>query len=185
MKIRLTEVQYKRLLTEDKKGRFNTITPKVLRLMELIYKHHNLSSKDEVTKFLIKDMGLTTNESLTIYNSWITDFIDTPTNGWGELLGKELEFKGIYSIKLDFPAYLCGRTYIPGYVTVEASSEEEALDNAQGGTYIDMEIDEDSQEYRDPDIDYEISDVDIMEDMVVDRMSDYNIDELEEYIELK
>ncbi len=185
MKIRLTEVQYKRLLTEDKKGRFNTITPKVLRLMELIYKHHNLSSKDEVTKFLIKDMGLTTNESLTIYNSWITDFIATPTNGWGELLGKELEFKGIYSIKLDFPAYLCGRTYIPGYVTVEASSEEEALDNAQGGTYIDMEIDEDSQEYRDPDIDYEISDVDIMEDMVVDRMSDYNIDELEDYIELK
>ena len=57
MKIRLTEGQYKRLLTEDLKGRFNSITPKVLRLMELIYKHHNLSSKDEVTKFLIKDMG--------------------------------------------------------------------------------------------------------------------------------
>jgi len=213
MKIRLTEGQYKRLLTEDLKGRFNSITPQVLKLMELIYNHIGKNgSKDEVTKFLIKDMGLTTNESLTIYNSWITDFIDTPTNGWGELLGKELEFiynswitdfidtptngwgellgkelefKGIYSIKLDFPAYLCGRTYIPGYVTVEASSEEEALDNAQGGTYIDMEIDEDSQEYLNPDIDYEISDVDIMEDMVVDRMSDYNIDELEDYIELK
>ena len=48
-----------------------------------------------------------------------------------------------------------------------------------------MEIDEDSQEYRDPDIDYEISDVDIMEDMVVDHISDYGIDEIIDYIELK
>jgi len=210
MKIRLTEGQYKRLLTEDLKGRFNSITPQVLKLMELIYNHIGKNgSKDEVTKFLIKDMGLTTNESLTIYNSWSLDFRWLDGDGYLDLLGKELEFKGIYSIKLDFPAYLCGRTYIPGYVTVEASSEEEALDNAQGGTYIDMEIDEDSQEYLNPDIDYEISDVDIMEDMVdsqeylnpdidyeisdvdimedmvVDRMSDYNIDELEDYIELK
>jgi len=185
MKIRLTEGQYKRLLTEDLKGRFNSITPKVLRLMELIYNHHNLSSKDEVTKFLIKDMGLTTNESLTIYNSWITDFIDTPTNGWRESLGKELEFKGVYELHTDLPSYLCGRTYLPGYIHVEASSKEEALELATRGEYIDMWVDEDSQEYRNPDIDYDIHDIDIMEDMVVDRLSDYAIEELEDNIHLK
>ena len=185
MKIRLTEVQYKRLLTEDKKGRFNSITPKVLRLMELIYKHHNLSSKDEVTKFLIKDMGLTTNESLTIYNSWITDFIDTPTNGWGELLGKELEFMGVYELKTYFPSYLCGRTYLPGFVTVEASSEEDAINKMKDGTYMDMEIDENSQEYTNPDIDYDINDVDIMEDMVVDHLYDEEEESLMDKIQLK
>ena len=185
MKIRLTEGQYKRLLTEDKKGRFNTITPKVLRLMELIYKHHNLSSKDEVTKFLIKDMGITTNESLTIYNSWITDFVNTPTNGWGELLGMELEFMGIYELKTYFPSYLCGRTYLPGFVTVEASSEEDAINKMKDGTYIDMEIDEKSREYSDPDIDYDLNDVDIMEDMVVDHLYDEEEESLMDKIQLK
>ena len=185
MKIRLTEGQYKRLLTEDLKGRFNSITPKVLRLMELIYKHHNLSSKDEVTKFLIKDMGLTTNESLTIYNSWITDFVDTPTNGWGELLGKELEFMGVYELKTSFPSYLCGRTYLPGFVTVEASSEEDAINKMKDGTYIDMEIDENSQEYRNPDIDYDSEDIDIMEDMVIDHLYDEEEEWLEDKIQLR
>jgi hypothetical protein len=153
--------------------------------MELIYKHHNLSSKDEVTKFLIKDMGLTTNESLTIYNSWKLDFRGLDGDGYQDLLGKELEFKGVYSISLDFPAYLCGRTYIPGYVRVEASSEEEALNNTQNGKYIDMEIDEDSEAYINPDMDYDINDIDIMEDMVLEQLSDYDVDELEDYIELK
>jgi hypothetical protein len=184
MKIRLTEGQYKRLLTEDKKGRFNTVTPKVLRLMELIYNYiGNNASKDEITKFLIKDMGLTTNESLTIYNSWIMDFRGLDGDGYKDLLGKELEFKGVYSIKLDFPVYLCGRTHIPGHISVEASSEEEALNNIQIGDYIDMEIDENSEAYINPKID--INDIDVMEDMVVDHMSDYNIDELEDNIMLK
>jgi hypothetical protein len=43
MKLRLTEGQYKRLLSENNKGRFNTVTPQVARLMELIHKHHKMS----------------------------------------------------------------------------------------------------------------------------------------------
>ena len=185
MKIRLTEGQYKRLLTEDKKGRFNTITPQVFRLMELIYKHHKLSSKKEIISFLEKDMGIIGNESLTIYHSWITDFVDTPTNGWGELLGKELEFMGVYELKTNFPSYLCGRTYLPGFITVEASSEEDAINKMKDGTYIDMEIDENSQEYRNPDIDYDSEDIDIMEDMVIDHLYDEEEEWFEGKIQLK
>ncbi len=185
MKIRLTEGQYKRLLTEDKKGRFNTITPQVFRLMELIYKHHKLSSKKEIISFLEKDMGIIGNESLTIYHSWITDFVDTPTNGWGELLGKELEFMGVYELKTNFPSYLCGRTYLPGFITVEASSEEDAINKMKGGTYIDMEIDENSQEYRNPDIDYDSEDIDIIEDMVIDHLYDEEEEWFEDKIQLK
>ena len=52
MKLRLTEGQYKRLLSEDNKGRFNTVTPQVARLMELIHKHHKMSPKGETVEFL-------------------------------------------------------------------------------------------------------------------------------------
>ena len=185
MKLRLTEGQYKRLLSEDNKSRFNTITPQVVKLMELIHNHHNLSSKDEITKFLIRDMGLTNNEALTIWNSWdkyfsLLDFID-----YRDSIGNELEFKGVYTVSTDLPVYLCGRGHIPGYVTVEASSEEDALDNLQRGEYISMEIDEYSNEWRNPDLDYDSEDADIMEDMVLDHISDYGIDEIIDNIELK
>ena len=111
--------------------------------------------------------------------------MDTPTNGWGELLGKELEFMGVYELKTSFPSYLCGRTYLPGFVTVEASSEEDAINKMKDGTYIDMEIDENSQEYRNPDIDYDSEDIDIMEDMVIDHLYDEEEEWLEDKIQLR
>ena len=185
MKLRLTEGQYKRLLSEDNKGRFNTVTPQVIRLMELINKHYLSSPKKEVIKSLINDMGLTENESLTIWNGWVKDFSSLDIESYRDLLGKELEFKGVYTVSADLPVYLCGRGHIPGYVTVEASSEEDALDNLQRGEYISMEIDEYSNEWRNPDLDYDLEDADIMEDMVLDHISyDYG-DEIIDNIELK
>ncbi len=185
MKLRLTEGQYKRLLSEDKRGRFNTVTPQVIKLMELIHKFHKISSKEETVKFLIRDMGLTNNGALTIWNSWVKDFISLDIDSYKDLLGKELEFKGVYTVSADLPVYLCGRGNIPGYVTVEASSEEDALDNLQRGEYISMEIDEYSNEWRNPDLDYDTEDADIMEDMVIEHINDYGIDEIIDDIELK
>jgi len=185
MKIRLTEGQYKRLLSEDKKGRFITVTPQVIRLMGLINKHYLSSPKKEVIKSLINDMGLTENESLTIWNGWEKDFSSLDIESYRDLLGKELEFKGVYTLSADLPVYLCGRGHLPGYITVEASSEEDALENLHRGEFISMEIDEDSNEWRNPDLDYDSEDADIMEDMVIDHMSDYGIDEIIDDIELK
>ena len=185
MKIRLTEGQYKRLLSEDKRGRFNTVTPQVIRLMELINKHYLPSPKKEVIKSLINDMGLTENESLTIWNGWEKDFSSLDIESYRDLLGKELEFKGVYTLSSDLPVYLCGRGHLPGYITVEASSEEDALENLHRGEFISMEIDEDSNEWRNPDLDYDSEDADILEDMVIDHMSDYGIDEIIDDIELK
>jgi len=185
MKLRLTEGQYKRLLSEDKRGRFNTVTPQVIRLMELIHKFHKISSKEETVKFLIRDMGLTNNGALTIGNSWVKDFSSLDIDSYKAQLGPELEFKGVYTVSADLPVYLCGRGYLPGYVTVEASSEEDALENLHRGEFISMEIDEDSNEWRNPDLDYDIEDADIMEDMVIDHISDYGIDEIIDDIELK
>ena len=185
MKLRLTEGQYKRLLSEDNKGRFNTVTPQVARLMELIHKHHNTSSKEEIVQFLISDMGLTNNEALTIWNSWMKDFSSLNLIEYRDSIGNELEFKGVYTVSTVIPVYLCGRGHLPGYVTVEASSEEDALDNLQRGEYISMEIDEYSDEWRNPDLDYDSEDADIMEDMVIDHISDYGIGEMLDNIDLK
>ena len=91
----------------------------------------------------------------------------------------------MYTLSTDLPVYLCGRTHIPGYVTVEASSEEDALDNLQRGEYISMEIDEYSNEWRNPDLDYDSEDADILEDMVLDHISNYGIDEIIDNIDLK
>jgi len=185
MKIRLTEGQYKRLLSEDKRGRFNTVTPQVIRLMELIHKFHKISSKEETVKFLIRDMGLTNNGALTIWNSWVKDFSSLDIDSYKDLLGKELEFKGVYTLDVDLPVYLCGRGQLPGYVTVEASSEEEAIVNLQRGEYISMEIDENSNEWRNTDLDYNAENADIMEDMMINHISDYGIDEIIDDVELK
>jgi hypothetical protein len=68
---------------------------------------------------------------------------------------------------------------------VEASSEEDAINKMKDGTYIDMEIDEKSREYSDPDIDYDLNDVDIMEDMVVDHLYDEEEESLMDKIQLK
>ena len=185
MKIRLTEGQYKRLLSEDKKGRFITVTPQVIRLMGLINKHYLSSPKKEVIKSLINDMGLTENESLTIWNGWEKDFSSLDIESYRDLLGKELEFRGVYELAMEIPSYLCGRTHLPGFITVEASSEEEAGELMMSGNFLDMEVDQDSQEYRNPDLDYGLEDIDMMEDMSIDRLSDYGIDEIIKDIDLK
>jgi hypothetical protein len=130
-------------------------------------------------------MGLTNNGALTIWNSWVKDFSSLDIDSYKDLLGMELEFMGIYELKTYFPSYLCGRTYLPGFVTVEASSEEDAINKMKDGTYIDMEIDEKSREYSDPDIDYDLNDVDIMEDMVVDHLYDEEEESLMDKIQLK
>ena len=185
MKLRLTEGQYKRLLSEDNKSRFNTITPQVVKLMELINKHHRLSPKEEITKFLIRDMGLTNNESLTIWNSWVKDFSLLDSIDYRNSIGNELEFKGVYELPTILPSYLCGRTYLPGFVTVEASSKEEAVELMMSGNYIDMEVDEETQEYHNPDLDYDSEDIDIQYLMVVDHLHDDNEEDLIDKIKLK
>jgi len=187
MKIRLTEGQYKRLLSEDNKGGV-TITPKVVRLMGLINKHIGINAtKDEVLKLVRDDMGLSHNESLTIYNSWITDFKELDVEEYRDLLGKEMEFKGIWAIETYIPTYLCGRTYLPGFIHIEASSDEEALELSKTIPYgdLDVEYDQTKREYQNPDLDLDYEDADMLKDMLQDNMHDVDLSNMSGKIQLK
>jgi len=187
MKIRLTEGQYKRLLSEDNKGGFITITPKVIRLMELINKHIGYNAtKGEVLKLVRDDMGLSHNEFLTIYNSWIIDFKELDVEEYRGLLGKEMEFKGIWAIQTYIPTYLCGRTHLPGFINVEASSEEEDLELSKTIPHsdLDVEFDETSWEYQNPELDFDYDDADMLKDMVQDHMHDVSISNMSGRIRL-
>ena len=53
------------------------------------------------------------------------------------------------------------------------------------GNYIDMEVDEETQEYRNPDLDYDSEDIDIQYLMVVDHLHDDNEEDLIDKIKLK
>ncbi len=79
------------------------------------------------------------------------------------------------------PTVVMARSYIPGFVLVRASSKKDAIDKALNHDYIDMYLDYNSHEYQDPDLDYDLSgDADIMNDMVIDHVSDIDWSDEEE-----
>ena len=64
---------------------------------------------------------------------------------------------------------------------VRAASEEGALNKVLGGDYMEMYLDENSNEYDNPDLDYDLyADAEIMDDMVIDHIDDVDWSDPEE-----
>ena len=172
MKIRLTEGQYNRLLTEDKDfGSLpDTFTPAIVKIFKLL----NRNEQQYRTLKDIKDLLTQTLKEDVDFDS---------------LIGQPIDFIGTYTIKTIMPTVMMARTYIPGFVEVIAKSKEEALEKVMNGEYNEMYLDENSIEYGMPDLDYDpASDGEIMEDMVIDHVGDIDWDdpeEIEDRIKLK
>lgn len=176
MKIRLTESQYERLLTENEKfGKLGDVITepiiKIFRLLEKKYGKSNLlDRKQDILEFLKLSTGFNKHEANIIFNTYYNKVVKGNSEN---LLGQPLDFIGIYKIHVDMPTIIQARTYIPGFVVVEASSEEDAVSKASGGEYIYMELDENSSEFKEPDLDFDVSsDSDIVKDMVIDVLRD-------------
>jgi hypothetical protein len=174
MKIRLTESQYERLLTENEKfGKLGgVITEPIIKIFRLIEKKYGKSNlldrKQDILEFLKLSTGFNKHESNIIFNTYYNKVVN---GNLENLLGQPLDFVAIYKIYVDMPTMIHARTYIPGFVSVEATSEQEALNKASDGEYIYMELDENSREFRDPDLDFDLgSDSDIVTDMVLDSI---------------
>ena len=177
MKIRLTEGQYKRILTEDTNLK---ATKPILKVFELLQKKSDKYGRYKVgdlLKVITEYLGTTEEESYIIYKNFIDYGLE-----WEE--GEPLEYyeMPVYTIRTIMPTVVSARTYLPGFVEVRAASEEGALNKVLGGEYMDMYLDENSNEFDNPDLDYDLmgGDADIMEDMVLDHIDDVDWDDPEE-----
>lgn len=177
MKIRLTEGQYKRILAEDNNLK---VTKPIRKMFELLHRNWDklsLKKIDDVLKMISEHLGVTEDVSYMIYKNFMS-------YGLGLVEGDSLQYyeMPVYTIKTTMPTLVTARTYMVGFIEVKATSEENAINRALDGKYIDMYLDEDSMEYQNPDLDYDLSsdDVEIIDRMVIDHVGDVDWEDPEE-----
>lgn len=190
MKIRLTEGQYNRLLTEDKDfGSLpDTFTPAIIKIFKLLNRNEQqYRTLKDIKDLLTQTLGINEHESNILVHNYMNKLKEDVD--FDSLIGQPIDFIGTYTIKTIMPTVMMARTYIPGFVEVTAKSKEEALEKVMNGEYNEMYLDENSIEYGMPDLDYDpASDGEIMEDMVIDHVEDIDWDdpeEIEDRIKLK
>ena len=178
MKIKLTESQYNRLLTENngKFGRLtDKVTPFIVKLFKLIEKKLPVASNiTEKINFLNGDMALPTNEALIVAYNYEEFYKENMTN-WDNLIGKPLQYKGIYSFTDDVPmtADMWARGYGKATIYTIANSKEEALEKARNEDFI---VDENSIDDEEIDWETDIENIDVQKDMLADNLHDSELD---------
>jgi len=180
MKIKLTESQYNRLLTEQDQdfGRLtDKVTPFIVKLFKLIEKQ--LPSKSNIhskVKFLQDVMALPLDESLIVAYNHHQFFEDNIIN-WDNFLGKPLKYMGIYQVTASVPmtADLYGRGYGEATIYAMGRSAEQAFENVKSSHsfIVDDNSIEDGIEW-----DYDVENIEVENDMLVDAFEyDYDEDE--------
>jgi len=180
MKIKLTESQYNRLLTENN-GEFGRLTDKVTPFIVKLFKliENKLPSTSKITEkmyFLTGDMALPTNEALIVAYNYEQFYKEDMTN-WDNLIGKPLHYKAIYSFSGDVPmtADMWARGYGPATIYAIAGSKKEALEKSiDSSAFV---VDENSIVDDDIDWDTDIENIDIQHDMLSDTLYDASTDD--------
>ena len=180
MKIKLTESQYNRLLTEDTEdwGRLtDKVTPFIVKLFKLIENKLPPTAPLNIKiKFLRDTMALPINEALIVAYTYEQFYKENITN-WDNLIGEPLQFKGIYSFTGDVPmiADMWARGYGPATIYAIAGSKEEALQKSIDSS--DFVVDENSIVDDDIDWDTDIENIDVQHDMLSDTLYDASTDD--------
>jgi len=177
MKIRLTEEQYKRILTEDNNLKVTIPIRKMFELLHRNWDKLSLKKIDDVLKMISEHLGVTEDVSYMIYKNFMS-------YGLGLVEGDSLQYyeMPVYTIKTTMPTLVTARTYMVGFVEAKGVTEENAINRVLDGKYINMYLDEDSMEYQHPDLDYDLSsgDAEIIDGMVLDLFSDVDWTDQEE-----
>ena len=180
MKIKLTESQYNRLLTEDTEdwGRLtDKVTPFIVKLFKLIENKLPPTAPLNIKiKFLRDTMALPINEALIVAYTYEQFYKENITN-WDNLIGEPLQFKGIYSFTGDVPmtADMWARGYGPATIYAIAGSKEEALEKSiDSSAFV---VDENSIVDDDIDWDTDIENIDVQHDMLSDTLYDASTDQ--------
>jgi len=168
MKIKLTETQYNRLLTETQQVG-DKVTPFVVKMFKLLdnkVKHKHL---DNVMAFLMDTMSLSVNDALVVATTY-EQFREEEMTEWDNLIGKPLQTKKVYGFKTSVPvmASMYARGYGDATVYALGYSEKDALANVLDNNKFTVELeDEDTIDW-----DTDIEDIEINTDMLLDDMSE-------------
>ena len=180
MKIKLTESQYNRLLTEDSDdwGRLtDKVTPFIVKLFKLIQnKLPETAPLNIKIKFLRDTMALPINEALIVAYTYEQFYKENITN-WDNLIGEPLQFKGIYSFTGDVPmtADMWARGYGPATIYAIAGSKEEALEKSiDSSAFV---VDENSIVDDNIAWDTDIENIEVQHDMLSDTLYDASTDD--------
>ena len=173
MKIKLTETQYNRLLTETPQVG-DKVTPFVVKMFKLLdnkvksnehytYKHRIENSLN----FLMKTMSLPVNVALPITTTY-EEFKKEGMTEWDNLIGKPLQNKKVYEFNTTVPvmATMYARGYGDATVYAVGYSEEDALKTVLENQKFIVELDDDENIEWDSDIE----DIEVNEDMMLDDM---------------
>ena len=173
MKIKLTETQYNRLLTETQQVG-DVVTPFVVKMFKLL--DNKVKSKEHYTykhrienslHFLMKTMSLPVNVALPITTTY-EEFKKEGMTEWDNLIGKPLQNKKVYEFNTSVPvmATMYARGYGDATVYSVGYSEEDALKNVLDNHQYTVELDdEDNIEW-----DYDIEEIEVNADMMLDDM---------------
>ena len=186
MKIRLTEGQYKRILTEDTNLKVTIPIRKMFELLDRNWDKLGTKKIDDVLKMISQHLGTSEDESYIIYKNFMSHRLDL-------IEGDSLQYyeMPIYRVRAIMPTLVTARTYLPGFIEVKATSVENALNRTLDGKYEDMYLDDKSLDWDNPDLDYDLyGDTEIMNDMVINHLYDDSEEwlinnELEDFVKLK
>jgi hypothetical protein len=196
-KIRLTESQYKRLLSEDNKSFLdgqvnfsnigNNVDGFVAKCFEYIFKLRRNTNTYDANMWRIyvgdfkKEFSLSTPESTLLAYNYIN--FNDGTGDFKKFIGQPLEYFGKFSWSGNIPvsAYVSGDIYgdYKGYAT----SAEEFYNQISDGDYDDYDPSWDDIDYDCHDLNWEI-DSDYASDRLEDHVNGFSHDEVMDRIEI-
>ena len=149
MKVKLTEEQYSRLLTENTDDEWGRVSKTVDAFIIKVFKqirdktqNGGLKMNSDIVDYIVNSLVLTQEEAIIMAHNFkvMVDFHSQ--QDLNELLGKPMEYMGLWEIPTHVPTVvgLTGRGYPEGRVYVMGSTPEEALRTIRDGVEDDFEV---------------------------------------------
>ena len=174
MKVKLTESQYNRLLTEDTGenwGRVSkTVNAFIVRLFKKIrdkIQNGGLKMNSDIVDFIVNDLSLTQEEAIILAHNFKVMVDYHSEQDLNELLGKPMEFMGVWQIPTHIPTVveLTGRGYPEGRVYVMGRTPQEALNRMRYGSVNGDDFEVGDMDHLDLDAVLDEFDIDIVDDI--------------------
>lgn len=149
MKVKLTESQYNRLLTEDTGedwGRVSkTVNAFIVRLFKKIrdkIQKGSLKMNSDIVDFIMNNLALTQEEAIILAHNFKVMVDYHSEQDIDELKGKPMEYMGVWKIPTHIPTVveLTGRGFPEGRVYAMGRTPQEALNTIRNGTEDDFEV---------------------------------------------
>ena len=175
MKVKLTEEQYKRLLTEntgDEWGNVSkTVDPFIIKVFRQIrdkIQNGGLKMNSDIVDYIVRDLVLTQEEAIILVHNFkvMVDFHSQ--DDLNELLGKPMEFMGVWQIPTHIPTVveLTGRGYPEGRVYAMGRTPQEALNTIRYGSVNGDDFEVGDMNNLDLDAVLDEFDIDIVDDIL-------------------